>query len=153
PSSILGSAMNEARNFSTRVVASGGVLFMLVLVAVFGPTAIQRYNGATFDALSLANGLQNPSAQHPLGTDTLGRDLLSRIVYGSRISLTVGFVSTLISVVIGVVYGSVAGFFGKTIDDIMMRIVDVLFCLPDIILVVILMALFQRSMLLLFLAL
>jgi len=128
-------------------------LALLIVLAIIGPSIIQRYNGATYDAQSLGNGLKNPSPSHPLGTDMLGRDMLSRIIYGSRISLTVGIVSTLISVVIGVIYGAIAGYFGKRVDDVMMRIVDVLYSLPDIILVVILMALFERSMLLLFIAL
>jgi len=128
-------------------------LFLLMMIAVFGPNWVRRYNGATYDAQSLGNGLQNPSRSHPMGTDMLGRDLMSRIVYGSRISLTVGVVSTAISVLIGIAYGAIAGYFGKKVDDVMMRIVDVLYCLPDIILVVILMALCERSMLLLFVAL
>src|SRR5262249_54838283 len=134
--SIPGSAMNN----TTRV--SIAFLLMLAGLAILGPSVVRQYNGATYDAQSLGNGLQNPSAAHPMGTDMLGRDLLSRIVYGSRISLTVGVVSTLISVLIGIAYGAIAGYFGKTVDDVMMRIVDVLYCLPDIILVVILMALF-----------
>jgi oligopeptide transport system permease protein len=138
---------------NTPAILGGIFLIILAVLAIAGPEMIRRYNGATYEAQALGSGLQNPSRTHPLGTDVLGRDLLSRIVYGSRISLTVGVVSTLISVVIGVLYGAIAGYFGKGVDDVMMRIVDVLYSLPDIILVVILMALFQRSMLLLFIAL
>jgi oligopeptide transport system permease protein len=131
------------------------LLFLAVLAggAVFGPQLVRLYNGATFDAQSLLDGLQNPSASHPLGTDLLGRDVLSRILYGSRISLTVGLVATLISSVIGVCYGALAGYLGGRIDDVMMRVVDILYCLPDIMLVVILMALFDRSLMLLLVAL
>jgi oligopeptide transport system permease protein len=131
------------------------LLFLGVLLggALFGPHLVKLYNGASFDGQSLLEGLQNPSTTHPLGTDLLGRDVLSRVLYGSRISLTVGFVATLISTVIGVFYGAIAGYLGGRIDDVMMRVVDVLYCLPDIMLVVILMALFERSMLLLFVAL
>ncbi len=124
---------------------SASFLVLLAAFAILGPSA--------YDVQSLGNGLQNPSRNHLLGTDTLGRDLLARVTYGSRISLTVGVVSTLISVVIGVLYGAIAGYAGKNIDDVMMRAVDVLYSLPDIILVVILMALFDRSLLLLFVAL
>lgn len=128
-------------------------LILIVVLAIAGPGLIQRYNGYAFDTQSLANGLQGPSRSHPFGTDVLGRDLLSRIVYGSRISLTVGLIATTISVLIGVLYGATAGYMGRSVDEVMMRIVDVLYCLPDIILVVILMALFERSITLLFVAL
>ena len=70
------------------------------------------YNGFEYDTLGLDNRLANPSVMHLLGTDTLGRDLLARVLYGSRISLMVGLVSTLISLLIGVAYGAIAGYFG-----------------------------------------
>jgi oligopeptide transport system permease protein len=114
---------------------------------------VYLYNGFEYDTLGLDNRLANPSIKHLLGTDTLGRDLLARVLYGSRISLMVGLVSTLISLIIGVAYGAIAGYFGGRIDEVLMRAVDVLYSLPDILLIVILMALFERSLLLLFIAL
>jgi len=134
-------------------VVSGCIVAAIVLVSVAGPWLIRLYNGFEFDTQGLDNRLANPSLLHPFGTDTLGRDLLSRVLYGCRISLMVGCVSTLISLVIGVSYGSVAGYFGGRMDEIMMRAVDIFYALPDILLVVILMALFDRSLGLLFLAL
>src|SRR5262249_27116022 len=118
----------------------------IVVASLIGPWLVYLYNGFEYDTLGLDNRLANPSFLHPFGTDTLGRDLLSRVLYGCRISLTVGFVSTLISLVIGVSYGSVAGYFGGRLDEIMMRAVDIFYALPDILLVVILMALFDRSL-------
>ncbi len=90
---------------------------------------------------------------HLLGTDKLGRDLFIRILYGGRISLLVGIVATLVSIVIGLSYGAVAGYFGGMVDSVMMRIVDVLYGLPFIFLVILLMVLFERSLILFFVAL
>jgi oligopeptide transport system permease protein len=90
---------------------------------------------------------------HLLGTDKLGRDLFIRIIYGGRISLLVGIVATLVSIIIGLSYGAVSGYFGGMVDSVMMRIVDILYGLPFIFLVILLMVLFERSLLLFFVAL
>jgi oligopeptide transport system permease protein len=93
-----------------------------------------------------------PSAQHWFGTDALGRDLFSRTFHGGRISIAVGFAATLVAMTIGVAWGSIAGFFGSWLDAFMMRIVDILYSLPFMIFVILLMTLFERSLLLLFVA-
>lgn len=137
-----------------RLAVAGGVIVLLVvLLALAGPWLVYQYNGFTYQTQDLAARLSDPSMLHPLGTDILGRDLLARLLYGSRVSLMVGLVATLVSLVIGVAYGAAAGYFGGKVDDVMMRVVDVLYSLPYIILVVILLALFERSLLLLFAAL
>ena len=138
---------NRAAVFSLWIVCA------IVVASLTGPWLVRLYNGFAYDTLGLDNRLANPSRLHPFGTDTLGRDLMARVLYGCRISLMVGFVATLISLLIGVSYGAVAGFFGGRLDEVMMRAVDVFYALPDILLVVILMALFDRSLGLLFLAL
>ncbi len=134
-------------------VAGGIIVVVVVLFALAGPWLVYLYNGFTYQTQDLSSRLADPTWLHPLGTDILGRDLLARLLYGSRISLMVGLVSTLVSLVIGVTYGATAGYFGGRTDDVMMRIVDVIYSLPYIILVVILLALFERSLFLLFAAL
>ncbi len=96
-------------------------------------------------------GLPAPQT-HYLGTDQLGRDLLTRLVYGARISLSVGLLAALVSFFIGVTWGATAGFLGGVVDNIMMRIVDVMYGLPFMILVILLISVFGQSMLLLFIA-
>jgi oligopeptide transport system permease protein len=106
----------------------------------------------SYEGQDLALGATPPSAQHWLGTDYLGRDLFTRILYGGRISLMVGFTATTVSLLVGVVYGATAGFLGGRIDTLMMRIVDILYALPFTIFVIILMVFFGRNIILLFLA-
>lgn len=126
-------------------------LFMLVIIlsiCVAGPFIFQH----TYDAQDLELGAIPPGIQHWFGTDELGRDLLVRIFYGGRISFSVGFLATFVSLFIGVLWGAIAGFLGGRVDAVMMRIVDALYALPFIIFVVLLMVMFGRSFLLLFLA-
>tara|TARA_B100001142_G_scaffold177198_1_gene176961 strand:- start:2085 stop:2942 length:858 start_codon:yes stop_codon:yes gene_type:complete len=120
----------------------------LVLMALITPL-IAPYDYAYQD---LSIGASPPSPEHLLGTDTLGRDLLTRMMYGSRISLMVGFLATSVALVIGVIWGTVAGFSGGKTDAIMMRIVDTLYGIPFIILIILLMVIFGRNLILLFLA-
>ena len=123
-------------------------LFLLVFVALITPF-IAPYDYAYQD---LALGASPPSSEHLLGTDTLGRDLLTRMMYGSRISLMVGFLATSVALIIGVIWGTIAGFSGGKTDAIMMRIVDTLYGIPFIILIILLMVIFGRNLVLLFLA-
>ena len=105
-----------------------------------------------YEEQNLVLGASPPSAEHWLGTDTLGRDLLTRILYGSRISLAVGFIATAVALIIGVIYGTVAGYMGGRVDAAMMRLVDILYALPFMIFIILLMVIFGRNILLLFLA-
>ena len=123
-------------------------IFILVFVALITPF-IAPYDYAYQD---LALGASPPSSDHILGTDTLGRDLLTRMMYGSRISLMVGFLATSVALIIGVIWGTIAGFSGGKTDAIMMRIVDTLYGIPFIILIILLMVIFGRNLVLLFLA-
>ena len=127
--------------------AGGIVLIVLALACAAGPVFSQSYEEQNLDL-----GAVPPSREHWLGTDTLGRDLLARTLYGGRISITVGLVATFVALAIGVTYGAVAGFLGGKVDAVMMRIVDILYALPFAIFVILLMVFFGRNIFLLFFA-
>jgi len=127
-------------------VAGGIILLILIFLAIFAPWIAPH----SYSYQNLELGAQPPSGNFLLGTDTLGRDLFSRILYGARVSLLVGFVATGVALVIGVSWGIIAGYFGGRIDSIMMRIVDVLYGLPFIIFIILLMVIFGRNIWLLF---
>ena len=124
------------------------VLVLLVVISLLTPW-IAPYS---YSAQNLDIGATAPSLQHWFGTDIFGRDMLTRIMYGGRVSLMVGFVATGVALVIGVLWGAIAGFYGGRIDALMMRIVDILYALPFMIFIVLLMVVFGRNILLLFLA-
>src|SRR5690606_27490134 len=96
------------------------------------------------------NTLAGPSLAHPFGTDDLGRDQMTRIMVGGRVSLGVGIIATFVSLLIGVTYGATAAYLGGKVDNAMMRFVDVLYALPFTIFVILLMTIFERSIVLLF---
>jgi oligopeptide transport system permease protein len=129
-------------------VTGGVVLTMMVVLAILTPW-IAPYG---YEAQNLDLGATSPSAAHWLGTDIFGRDLLTQILYGGRISLAVGFIATAVALVIGVTWGAVAGYVGGRIDSVMMRFVDILYALPFMIFIILLMVVFGRNILLLFLA-
>jgi oligopeptide transport system permease protein len=126
----------------------GGVLLFMVVVALLTPW-LAPYS---YEAQNLDLGATPPSATHWLGTDIFGRDLLTQIMYGGRISLAVGFIATAVALLIGVTWGAVAGYAGGRVDAVMMRLVDILYALPFMIFIVLLMVVFGRNILLLFLA-
>jgi len=137
------------RLIQNRAAMIGGItILVLIILAIFAPW-IAPYS---YSYQNLDIGASPPSAEHLLGTDVLGRDLLSRLLYGARISLLVGFVATGVALVIGVSWGIIAGYFGGRVDSIMMRIVDVLYGLPFIIFIILLMVIFGRNIWLLFAA-
>jgi len=132
-----------------RMAMSGlWILVFIIIIALLTPW-IAPYS---YEEQNLALGASAPSFEHWLGTDTLGRDQLTRIMYGSRVSLMVGFVATSVALTIGVLWGAIAGFLGGRVDAVMMRIVDALYALPFTIFIVLLTVIFGSSMLLLFLA-
>ena len=138
-------------------VIGGSLLIIIILMAVFAkyvapfPFADQvltDQNKVPQWILTLFPTMK-PYAQlspnYPLGADYVGRDLFSRIVYGARVSLTVAFIGPIISLIIGVTYGSISGYFGGRIDNIMMRIVDVLYAFPSLLFIILLLAFFRST--------
>jgi oligopeptide transport system permease protein len=125
-----------------------GVVIFLILIAIFADL-IAPYS---YEEQNLALGASPPSADHWLGTDTLGRDLFTRILYGSRISLMVGILATTVALTIGVTWGTISGYLGGRVDMVMMRIVDILYALPFTIFIILLMVVFGRNIYLLFFA-
>lgn len=120
----------------------------LALLSLFAPL-LSPYG---YETQNLENVLSPPSLQHWFGTDGLGRDLFTRVLYGGRVSLAVGIIATSVALVIGVLWGTTAGYIGGRTDMFMMRIVDAIYALPFIIFIILLMVVFGKSILLLFLA-
>ena len=118
-----------------------GFLIFLGLIAVFAPLI------APYGITERASGefRQPPSADHWFGTDAIGRDMFSRIVYGARVSLRIGFAATAISVIIGLLFGALAGFFGGATDTVITRVIDVFLAIPYIVLAVAIASVFGRS--------
>lgn len=132
-----------------KAAMTGLVFLSLIIVLCLLTPWLSPYG---YEAQDLRLGATAPSAAHWLGTDTFGRDLLTRILYGGRMSLAVGFVATGVALIIGVTYGAIAGYAGGRVDNAMMRLVDILYALPFMIFIILLMVVFGRNLLLLFLA-
>lgn len=118
------------------------VLFFMILFAVFAPI-FSPYDYAQTDFYHL---LEWPSKEHWFGTDKMGRDIFIRTMYGARISLTIGFTAAFVNMIIGVLYGGIAGYFGGTADLIMMRIVDILSGIPSLIYLILIMMFLGNTM-------
>ena len=111
------------------------VILIILLLAVFGP----MFSPYEYDSMDFMTINEPPNMTHWFGTDTFGRDIIVRVMYGARISLAVGFMASIISLFIGVIYGGISGFAGGKTDEIMMRIVDVIYSVPMMIYVILLM--------------
>lgn len=129
------------------------ILGILVLLVLLGPSLSNyRFDKPNWDEIAVPPLTAGSAGLHLFGTDSLGRDLFARTLMGGRMSLLVGIVSTLVSLVIGIAWGATAGFLGGRVDRVMMRIVDILYALPFMFLVILLMVLFGRNILLIFVA-
>ncbi len=129
-------------------VASAAILAMLSLLSTLAPW-IAPYS---YEEQNLALRAVPPQSSHWLGTDALGRDQLTRLLYGGRVSLMVGIVATGVALAIGVTYGAISGFYGGMVDVVMMRTVDIIYALPFTIFVILLMVFFGRDLRLMFVA-
>jgi len=131
-------------------VAVGSLFgFAFIFLFCFVGPFLSPYDANVQDLFS---GAEGPSAEHWFGTDTLGRDLMVRVMEGGRVSLLVGLVATVVALAIGVIYGATAGYVGGKVDASMMRFVDLLYALPFTIFVILLMVAFGRSLWLMFVA-
>jgi len=128
---------------------SFGFLGVVFFSAIFAPW-ITPYSYETQDTL---NTLATPSFSHLMGTDQLGRDLFSRLIYGARVSLFIGISTTLLALVIGTIYGSISGYVGGRMDGFMMRVVDVIFALPDMLMIILVTVMMGRGIAGMFIAL
>jgi peptide/nickel transport system permease protein len=123
------------------VLAGSGLVLLLLLVSLMAPWL------APFDPgqIDLTNVLSSPSMNHWFGTDPLGRDVLSRMIWGARISLKVGFVATGVAIIIGMILGAVAGYYGGWVDSVIMRFVDIMLCFPTFFLILAVIAFLEPS--------
>jgi len=130
------------RLLENKLAVAGGVIVSVLLAASLLAPFIAPYDPAQ---IHVDRVLVPPCREHPLGTDQLGRDVLSRIIWGGRISLLVGFVAVGIATAIGVVLGAVAGYYGGWVDGLIMRLVDVMLCFPALFLILAVVALLEPS--------
>ena len=131
-------------------VVASVILISMTLAVIVGPWLVPfDYDFTDWGNIAVPPDL---ASGHLFGTDSLGRDLLMRTLYGGRISLLVGLVATLVSLLIGIAYGAIAGYVGGRVDHLMMRIVDILYAMPFMFFVILLMVLFGRNIVLIFVA-
>ncbi len=128
--------------FTNKMALAGGIVVVLLFIISLLAPWISPYDPGE---INLRMVLSPPSSNHLFGTDQLGRDVLSRMIWGSRISLKVGFVATGIAIVIGIILGAVAGYYGKWVDTAIMRFVDIMLCFPTFFLILAVIAFLEPS--------
>ena len=143
------------KKFFERIWKDKIALFSLVIITITCAAALFAHylSPYSFDTQDPGAILKGPSLKYLLGTDRLGRDLLSRIIYGSRVSMFVGVISSLLALIIGAVYGAISGLARQRTDNFMMRIVDIIYSLPDLLLIILISVVIGRSVIGIFLAL
>lgn len=131
-----------ARFSKNRLSLTGAVIVLVLISAALFAPLLAPYDPT---AINVRDVLSPPSWQHPFGTDDLGRDVLSRIIWGSRVSLSVGLVAISLAIFIGIIVGSVAGFYGGKIDAVLMRFVDIMLAFPTFFLILAVIAILEPS--------
>jgi oligopeptide transport system permease protein len=146
-SSLWADSWKQLRKNKAAVIGLG-ILVILIFASISAPW-LTPYS---YEEMDVIKGATQPSAEHLLGTDVSGRDLLTRLLYGGRISFMVAFCATAVSLMIGVPFGAISGYVGGRTDAVMMRIVDILYTMPFTILAILLMVIFGRNIFLMFAA-
>ncbi|MFM9106872.1 MAG: ABC transporter permease, partial [Chloroflexota bacterium] len=138
--SLWGNAWHQFRKH--RLAMAGLVVFLLMLVATFAGTLVYPHEIDEIDFMAVTGDL---TWDHPMGTDSLGQDILARILWGGRISLTVGIIAALVAIVLGTAIGAVAGFFGGAADTLLMRLTDLFISLPQVPLLLVISFLYKQA--------
>jgi peptide/nickel transport system permease protein len=128
--------------YKNKLMLYGGGLVMLLLIISLMAPWLAPYDPGQID---LTNVLTSPSMKHLFGTDQLGRDVLSRMIWGSRISLKVGFAATGVAIIIGAILGAISGYYGGWVDSVIMRFVDIMLCFPTFFLILAVIAFLEPS--------
>jgi oligopeptide transport system permease protein len=131
------------RFLKNRVAVASLAFLLLISVLAVGAPLVTQYS---FEEQNIAQKLEGPSANHLMGTDTLGRDLYSRVLYGARVSLSVGIATAVFALILGTLAGAAAGYWGGWIDSVLMRIVDLFYIFPSLLLAILLMLLLGHGM-------
>ena len=138
------------RFLKMRASSAGLVMLAAIVVASLGAGLVAS---ASPDEINLDAALEHPSVHHPFGTDPFGRDVLSRVVHGARVSLGVGFLARTISLIVGLFFGALAGYFGGRVDSILMRLADITFAYPTLLLLIAIIAVVSPGIVALFVTL
>ena len=131
--------------FKKNKLALAGLVFLTLMV--LGVILVPMLSPYSYDMQNLANRNKMPSLANPFGTDKLGRDILVRVMYGGRISLSIGFAAAAINLFIGILYGGIAGYFGGKVDNLMMRFIDIIYSVPDLLYIILILMVFGNSVL------
>jgi oligopeptide transport system permease protein len=139
PVSLWSDAVKRLKKNKAAVISAYYILFVCI-VAIFAKSIAPF----SYETQNIDRMFESPNMLHLLGTDSLGRDMLSRIIYGARVSMAVGIFTAVISLCVGTLYGAIAGWFGGRVDSTMMRVIDILYTIPELVLLILVSVIFQQ---------